>query len=190
MWAFARGLGSRRVLHLVRPFVPTQVTTGTDVERRGADPMGHARILSRIIVSQRFHSGSIDMSPFPRPMVSLGVATPPPPSPGPAPSPGPVPSPGATYSRSTTTDASPLPPCAVAGTPRRRGTTLSISSSATSAAGVLLCLRRLGHCIGWCDDPTSFLLRTHRAAKRRVAKLTVVARTHRAAGPRGAVAAL
>ena len=48
---------------------------------------------------------------------------------------------------------SPLRPGAVAGTLRRRGATLSTSSTVTSAAGMLLYLRRTRHCIWMVRRP-------------------------------------
>ena len=55
---------------------------------------------------------------------------------------------------------SPLPPGAVAGTLRRRDATLSASSTATSAAGVLHYLRRTRRCTGWCSGLTPPTTRT------------------------------
>ena len=92
LWSFGR-VGTRLPTGITSGiissslFFPTEVTTGIDVEHRGTGPVGHARILSKIIVSNWFHSGSTDMSSLPRPMVSVGTATSLPPLPGPAPSP-------------------------------------------------------------------------------------------------------
>ena len=87
-WVLACRLGSRRALHLARfpsPLRSQQVST--DVEHRGTGPMGHARTLSEIIVSNLHHLGSTDLSSLPRPMASVGTATSLPPLPGSAPSP-------------------------------------------------------------------------------------------------------
>ena len=84
--------------------------------------------------------------------------------------------PGAACSSPGHYGRSPLPPGPVAGTLRRRGATLPTSSTATSAAGVLLYQRRSRRCTGWCDgltQPTD----AHRAAMHRVAKRTV-SRSH------------
>ena len=69
-----------RFFHILR----SQRCTCIDVEHRGTGPMGHARILSDIIVSNCSHSGSTDMSSLPRP---IRTATSLPPLSGPAPSP-------------------------------------------------------------------------------------------------------
>ena len=129
-------------------FSPTKVTTGTDVERRGTGPMGHARILSEIIVSNWLHSGSTEMSSLPRPMVSVGTATSLPPLPGPSPSPTSLPA-----AHSGTTDAR---RCFLAPSQGRcrPAATRSTSSAATSAAGVLFSLRCIRRCTGWCGGLT------------------------------------